>query len=103
MSKSPKEKKVVQFAEPQKEPQTPAIGFSIKIKLGDSNLEGRGATVLEALRAIKKPVKITTKSVLTVSNGVKTFSRALTIPLATRLFRHGFQPIQARNLELLIK
>lgn len=102
MSKPPKEKKFVPI-EPQREPNIPAISFSVKIKFGDSNLEGTGATMLEALRAIKKPVKITTKSVLTVSNGVKSHSRALTIPLAQRLFRHGFQPIQARNLELLIK
>lgn len=77
--------------------------YSISLQLDNTHLEGTGATMLEALRSIQKPVKITTKSVITVSNGAKKFSRALTIPLAQRLFRHGFQPIQARNLELLIK
>lgn len=81
--------------------ETPA--FVVSLKLDKTTLEGKGATALEALRAIEKPVKITTKSVLTVSKGDKTHTRALTIPLAKRLFYPGFQLIQAHNLELLLK
>ena len=77
--------------------------YSISLKLDNTILEGTGATVLDALRAIKKPVKITTKSILTVSKGDKKHSRPLTIPLAKRLFFPAAQIYHAKNLELLMK
>lgn len=77
--------------------------ISISLTFDKTTLEGSGATVLEALRAIKKPIKITTKSVLTVTKGEKKHSRALTIPLAKRLFYPGAQIYHAKNLELLLK
>ena len=77
--------------------------FSVSLNLGGTTLEGSGGTVLEALRALQKPVKITTKSVLTVSSDGKTHSRPLTIPLAKRLFYPGAQMYLAKNLELVMK
>lgn len=77
--------------------------FSISLKLDNTTLEGIGATVLDALRAIKKPVKITTKSFLTIKKGEKTHSRALTVPLAKRLFYPATQIYWAKNLQLLLK
>lgn len=77
--------------------------FAISLQLDKTELKGEGATLLEALKAIPKPVKITTKSVLTVTNGEKTHSRPLTIPLAKRLFYPAFQLHQAKNLALLLK
>lgn len=77
--------------------------FSVSLQLDKTTLEGHGATVLEALRAIKKPVKITTKSVLTVSRGDKKHSRGLTIPLAKRLFYPAAQIYHAKAWELLLK
>ena len=77
--------------------------YKVSIQFDRTTLEGKGGTVLEALQAIKKPVKITTKSVLTVARGDKTHSRALTIPLAKRLFYPGAQIYHAKNLELLLK
>jgi len=91
-----KAKKIV--APPEQEPQ-----FSVSLQLDKTILKGTGNTVLEALRAIPKPIKITTKSVLTVTKGDKTHSRALTIPLAKRLFYPAHQIYHARNLELLMK
>lgn len=88
---------ILKSSEP-KEPQ-----FSVSLRLDQTTLEGKGATVLEALQAIKKPVKITTKSVLTVARGDKSHSRALTIPLAKRLFYPAAQIYHAKNLELLLK
>ena len=80
-----------------------ATEFSVSLQLDKETLKGTGLTVLEALRAIKKPIKITTKSILTVSNGVKTHSRPLTIPLAKRLFYPAAQIYHAKNLSLLLK
>lgn len=77
--------------------------ISVSLKFGATSLEGTGASVLEALRAIKKPEKITTKSVLTITSGDKTHSRALTVPLAKRLFYPAAQIHHAKNLALLIK
>ena len=79
------------------------LAYTVSLQLDKTTLEGKGATVLEALRAIEKPVKITTKSILTVSRGDKKHSRGLTIPLAKRLFFPGFQMLQAHRLELLLK
>ena len=95
--KKPRKAKV-KTPPPENEPQ-----FSVSLQLDKTILKGNGATVLEALRAIKKPVKITTKSILTVSKGEKSHMRGLTIPLAKRLFFPAFQIFQARNLELLLK
>src|SRR3990167_11054745 len=77
--------------------------YHIALKLDKTTLEGSGKTVLEALRSIKKPIKITTKSVLTVSNGEKKHSRPLTIPLAKRLFYPAAQIYLAKSYELLMK
>lgn len=77
--------------------------YVVSLAIGGVILEGKGENVLTALRAIKKPVKITTKSVLTVKKGNKSHSRPLTIPLATRLFYPAAQIYHAKNLELLLK
>ena len=81
----------------------PSKAITVSLKLDKTTLEGNGVTVLEALRAIKKPVKITTKSVLTITKGKKSHSRNLTIPLAKRLFYPASQIYWAKDLELLMK
>jgi hypothetical protein len=92
------------MSKPSKEAkEKKAPTFHVSLQLDKTILEGKGATMLEAIRAMPKPVKITTKSVLTIIKGDKKHTRALTIPLATRLFRYGFQPIQAHQLEVLLK
>lgn len=75
----------------------------VSLTLDKTVLKGTGETVLEALRALQKPVKITTKSVLTVSKGDKTHSRPLTVPLANRLFYPAAQQYIAKNLSILLK
>lgn len=77
--------------------------YTVSLKLGDTLLEGSGTTVLQALRAIQKPVKITTKSILTVTQGDKTHSRGMTIPRAKRLFYPAAQIYIAEDLQLLLK
>lgn len=87
----------------KKTPKVKAPVYSLSLKLGDTVLKGSGETVLEALRAIKKPVKITTKSVLSLTKGEKKHSRVLTIPLAKRLFYPAAQIYYAKDFELLLK
>lgn len=77
--------------------------FTVTLQLDKTTLEGKGNTVLEALRKIKKPVKITTKSILTITKGDKKHSRGLTIPLAKRLFYPAAQMYYARDWERLMK
>lgn len=86
-----------------RKPYTRKKGYSISLDFAGKVISAKGATLLEALRAIPKPVKITTKSILTVSKGDKKHSRSLTVPLAKRLFYPAFQFLQAKNLELLLK
>lgn len=80
-----------------------APDYTVALQLDKTTLEGKGNSVLEALRAIKKPVKITTKSILTVTKGDKKHSRGLTIPLAKRLFYPGAQLYIAKDLAVLMK
>lgn len=77
--------------------------YSVSLNLAGTTLEGSGDSVLAALKQLRKPVKITTKSVITVTKGDKSHSRPLTIPLAQRLFYPAAQIYQAKNFELLLK
>lgn len=77
--------------------------FTVTLKLDKTILQGSGETVLEALRKVEKPIKITTKSILTVSKDKKSHSRPLTIPLAKRLFYPATQVYIAKDLEILMK
>lgn len=85
----------------KKSQETPTV--EISLELDKSVLKGVGSTVLLALRAVPKPDKITTKSVLTVMKGIKRHSRPLTIPLAKRLFYPASQIYIAKNLEMVLK
>ena len=92
--KSPKQVKQTPETTPQ---------VVVTLALDKTEIKGTGATVLEALRTLKKPIKITTKSVLTITKGDKKHSRPLTIPLAQRLFYPAAQIYNAKNLELFLK
>ena len=91
---------IIQPMQTKKKKPKPCV---VTLTLGDNTLVGSGETVLAALRAIKKPVKITTKSVLTVTKDNKTHLRPLTIPLAKRLFYPASQIHVAKNLDLVLK
>ena len=73
------------------------------LTLGEQELTASGTTVQEALEALPKPEKITTKSVLTVTNGNKSHVRVLTIPLAKRLFMPISQMYYAKGIALKLK
>jgi len=77
--------------------------FSVSIQLGEQVLEGSGANALEALKSIKKPAKIFTKSVVTISDGKRTKSYAYPIPRTKRLFYPLAQNVLAKQFDLLLK
>ncbi len=77
--------------------------FSIVLKFDSLVLNGSGETMLDALRAIRKPIKITTKSTIAITHGEKKFTRVLTVPMATRLFYPAAQIYHARNFSQLLK
>ncbi|MBP9771422.1 MAG: hypothetical protein KBD16_00645 [Candidatus Pacebacteria bacterium] len=83
--------------------KTDDTNVTVSLSLGTTTIQGTGPSVLAALKALEKPIKITTKSVITVSKGTKSHSRPLTIPLAQRLFYPAAQIYQAKNFELLLK
>lgn len=78
--------------------------YSISIRLGDKTLTGTGATALEALQAIKKPDKIVTKAIVTVSHGTLKKEILMWPVRAKRLFYNRlFQEIQCKQLVLGLK
>ncbi len=95
MKKKPRPYKV---SKPEEKPQV-----KVSLNFAGTVVESKGDTVLTALRALKKPAKITTKSVITITKGEKTHSRPLTIPLANRLFYPGAQIYHAKFFEMFLK
>lgn len=77
--------------------------FKIVITLGEEKHRGQGVTVFEALKGIAKPVKITTKAFLTISQGDKTSNQVLMPVQTKRLFYPSAQLYLAKQLELLLK
>ena len=77
--------------------------FKISIKLGNVILSGEGLTVLEAIRSIPVPNKITTKGILTISQGDKKKELVYAVPKLKRLFYPNAQPVLVKYLAMLIK
>ena len=75
----------------------------ISIKLGNVIIGGEGATALEALQSIPVPNKITTKGILTISQGQKKKELLYPIPKLKRLFYPKTQPIIIKWLAMLLK
>lgn len=77
--------------------------FKISIKLGNVVIEGEGLTALEALQSIPVPSKITTKGILTISQGQKKKELVYNVPKLRRLFYPNAQPILIKYLSALLK
>ena len=89
-----KTKKPKPYKSEQAEPN-----FNITIKLGNETYQGTGATALEALTSIKKPLKIMSKGIVLVESGGKK-KEILMMPLRLRrlFFNPLFQAIQVKWL-----
>ena len=65
--------------------------------------KGTGETILEALKSIQRPDKITTKGTILVVDGENRFERVLTVPQAKRLFYPLAQAFLSKGLALGLK
>lgn len=72
--------------------------YTITLTLGNDVLKGKGETPLDALQSIKRPIKITTKGLLVISNGEKQNEHYLSIPRVKRLFYPLAQAVISKQL-----
>lgn len=77
--------------------------FEIYITLGDVKLKGQGTTAYEALSSVKKPIKITGKTFVTLTDGKRKSERMLMPVAARRLFYPFAQFYLAKQLEYLLR
>ncbi len=66
-------------------------------------IKGKGETVLEALQAAQRPLKIVTKMMLRVTDGKRSYETSLPIPRAKRMFYPFSQRFLAKDIERLMK
>lgn len=77
--------------------------YQISLALGDETFKGSGNTMLEALRSITPPVKVTTKGVIKATSGAKKMEATLVVPKVKRLFYPLAQTILAKQLDYLMR
>lgn len=75
----------------------------ISLVMGDKTIKSSGETVLDALRALPKPIKIMHKGVMTVKMGGKKGEMLFVPSRLKRLFYPQAQIFQAKYLELRLK
>lgn len=74
--------------------------FKISIQVNGETLGGVGETALDALRAIKKPVRISTKGIINITDGEKS-KQMVFMPFKLRkLFFPSNQPTLSKFLTL---
>lgn len=77
--------------------------YVISLKHGLETFEAKGETAFDALTALKRPLKITTKTLITLTQGARTASRMLIPHQAKRLFYPLAQQYLAKQLDYLLK
>lgn len=77
--------------------------YSISIKFADTTLKGEGETALAALQAIKKPVKIISKGVMTIKHGKKQKELLFMPAKMKRIFFRNAQPVLIKWLATGLK
>ena len=83
------------------EPKQPE--FFISLSCGGNIFEGKGNTILEALRSIPRPLKINSKGLFTISQGNK-IKKMLFYPLRLkRVFFPASQPTIAKYFSIGLK
>ncbi len=84
-------------------PTVVAPQFTITFTAGDQIYKGEGATILDALRAIPRPAKITTKGYVRVTDGTREKNLPLTVERAKRFFYPIAQTFVAKQLAYGLK
>lgn len=77
--------------------------YTIDITMGDVHLHGEGKNAEEALASIKKPVKIITKTFISIRHGDKHKEIMFMPDKAKRMFQPLAQYLFARNFTFLLK
>ena len=77
--------------------------YFISLAFGGEVYEGSGATVLEALKSMPRPVKIVSKGLLKLTDGVKKFEQMWMPVRLKRLFYPQAQGVLAKQLTYLLK
>lgn len=90
----------VEVSTNQSNPKDPVF---ISLAFGDKIFEGSGATLLAALQSMPVPVKITTKGLLKITDGVKKFEQMLQPVKIKRLFYPLAQGVLAKQLSYLLR
>lgn len=103
MSKSKKETCSVEAGEVEVKKEKKVSAFVLTIKLADTTIKGKGATVIEALKSIEVPVKIFTKADIELTHGKKSMKQTWQPNKVKRLFYPIAQPLLAKQLEYLLK
>lgn len=77
--------------------------YQVTIVHGKATFKGEGATLYEALKSIKRPEKIVTKTTVRVKHGDKKLEQTWMPARAKRLFFPLTQFFIAKQLELLLR
>ena len=77
--------------------------YTISITQDGKTTKGTGATALEALQAVVKPIKIVSKVFLTITDGTRKAEMMYMPVKAKRLFYPIAQVIVAKQFEYLMK
>lgn len=77
--------------------------YSIVIDFGSEQQSGSGDTMLDALEAVRRPVKIVGKTFISISNGARKANLVYLPTKAKRLFYPNAQLYLAKQLDLLLR
>lgn len=77
--------------------------YKLSLKLGDTVITSQADTLFQAVVGLKRPEKITTKAVLTITHGKAKAEVLYNIPRLKRLFFPIARPIVAKQLASLLK
>ena len=76
--------------------------YTISFKFADKEYKGKGQTMLDALLALPMPLKIMSKTVVTISDGVSSYDIDFQPVKLKRLFWKNAQPIIAKQFMHLV-
>lgn len=77
--------------------------YRLVLTMGDQIIAGEGDSVLEILEKMERPVKVTTKVMVTGTYDDKSFVQMLFPDRAKRLFYKVSRPVIAKQLQLLLR
>lgn len=77
--------------------------YLVSFTFGDKSIVGSGASMLEAIRSVPRPVKIFNKCVLRITDGNRKLERVFMPIKSKRFFYPNSQPFLAKYMESLLR